>query len=72
MSDSDHQTRINQLEILYSEQEYTIEALNSVVTKQAQDIEYLNIQLDLLKHQIKEMKKQLPQNNIIDEKPPHY
>ena len=66
------QTRIDKLEILFSEQEYTVESLNSVVTRQAQEIDQLTDSIDLLKFQIKEFKKQLPDSAIVDEKPPHY
>ncbi len=72
MNDTDHNARINRLEIMLSEQEYTIESLNSVITRQTRDILELNQQLDLLRLQLQEFKKQLPQTTIIDEKPPHY
>ena len=72
MNDTDHNARINRLEIMLSEQEYTIESLNSVITRQTRDILELNQQLDLLRLQLKEFKKQLPQTTVIDEKPPHY
>ncbi len=64
--------RIDKLEILFSEQEYTVESLNSVVTSQAQQIDQLNDTIELLRHQIKEFKKQIPESAIVDEKPPHY
>ncbi|MCK4708707.1 MAG: SlyX family protein [Gammaproteobacteria bacterium] len=66
------QTRIDKLEILFSEQEYTVESLNTVVTRQAQEIDKLSDTVDLLKHQIQEFKKQIPESAIVDEKPPHY
>ena len=65
-------TRLCQLEILFSEQEYTIETLNSVVTRQARDIEVLSTQVELLKLQIKDIKTSMPENDTLDEKPPHY
>ncbi len=64
--------RIDKLEILFSEQEYTVESLNSVVTRQAKEIDQLTVMTELLKHQIKEFKKQIPESAIVDEKPPHY
>jgi len=64
--------RLNKLEILFSEQEYTVESLNAVVTRQAQDIDKLHLKINLLKHQIKEFKKNTPETAIVDEKPPHY
>lgn len=65
-------TRIDKLEILFSEQEYTVESLNTVVTRQAQEIGLLTDTVELLKHQVKEFKKQIPESAIVDEKPPHY
>ncbi len=66
------ETRIEKLEILFSEQEYTVESLNAVVTRQAQEIDQLTDTIELLKHQIQEFKKQIPETAIVDEKPPHY
>lgn len=65
-------TRIDKLEILFSEQEYTVESLNTVVTRQAQEIDQLSDTIDLLKQQIQEFKKQFPEPTVVDEKPPHY
>jgi len=72
MTTDNHDKRITQLEVLFSEQEYTIETLNSIVTRQTLNIESLNAQLDLLKYQVKELKLQMPGTSIVDEKPPHY
>lgn len=70
-------SRINNLEILFSEQEYTVESLNKVVIRQALEIEQLTIKTELLKHQLQEFKKQMPDEDaangaITDERPPHY
>lgn len=65
-------TRLQKLEILFSEQEYTIETLNTIVTNQHKDIQQLTAQIELIKHQLNEQKKQHPDTSIIDEKPPHY
>ncbi len=65
--------RIDKLEILFSEQEFTVEALNAVITRQSQQIDTLEDKIDLLKQQLKELKKQIPETAaIVDEKPPHY
>ncbi len=72
MNTNDSTSRITRLEMLFAEQEYTIETLNSLVTQQTQHIDLLNSQLEFLKHQIKELKLQIPETTIIDEKPPHY
>jgi SlyX protein len=73
MTTTDLDTRICKLEMMSSEQEYTIEALNSVITRQDRDIGLLQQQLELLKLQLREMKKMEPENEVpSDEKPPHY
>ncbi len=72
MTQADEASRIDRLEILFSEQENTIETLNSVITQQAKDIDYFNLQIELLKQQINDLKKQMPQMPVVDEKPPHY
>ena len=65
-------TRIDKLEFLFSEQEHTVESLNNVVIRQAQEIDLLTDNIELLKHQINEFKKQIPEMAVVDEKPPHY
>jgi len=72
MNTDELHARLNKLEILFSEQEYTVESLNAVVTRQAQDIDKLHVKINLLKHQIKEFKKNIPETAILDERPPHY
>lgn len=72
MTADDHGSRISQLEILFTQQEYTIETLNTVITQQTLDIDQLTQQIDLLKHQLRELKQQLPEVTVVNEKPPHY
>ncbi len=73
MTTVDHNTRISNLEILFSEQEHTIETLNTVITRQDREISILLQQVDLLKAQIREIKKMIPEGETtLDEKPPHY
>lgn len=73
MTTADHSNRISKLEILFSEQEYTIETLNTVITRQNRDIDWLQQQVELLQIQLREMKKMEPENQQpVDEKPPHY
>ncbi len=64
--------RIDRLEMLLSEHEYTVETLNTIVTEQSHEIGLLSKQVDVLKDQIKELKTHLPQQQAGDEKPPHY
>jgi len=72
MNQENQSARIDRLEMLLSEHEYTVETLNTIVSEQTQQIGRLNAHLDLLKHQIKELKSHLPQSTPVDEKPPHY
>lgn len=73
MTTTDHNARISKLEIMFSEQEYTIETLNTVITRQDRDIGLLQQQLELLKLQLREMKKMVPDGEAPgNEKPPHY
>lgn len=73
MTTTDHSSRISKLEMMFSEQEYTIDALNSVITRQDKDIALLQQQIELLKQQLREVKKMVPESEAPgDEKPPHY
>lgn len=64
--------RIDKLEMLFAEQEYGVESLNQVVTRQAQDIDALGQSIDHLKKQIEDLKQMAPDNAVWEEKPPHY
>jgi len=64
--------RINRLEMLFSEQEYTIETLNDIVTRQADDIVRLSARLEQLNQHFKDLREQLPDAASAFEKPPHY
>jgi SlyX protein len=73
MTTTDHNDRISKLEIIFSEQEYTIETLNEVITRQDKDIALLQQQLKSFKLQLAEIKKMIPEGEAAaDEKPPHY
>ena len=72
MMEEDISTHITRLEMLYSEQEYTIQALNQITTRQDQEISQLKSDLQLLKRQLLDLKSDLPQQSSNDEKPPHY
>lgn len=64
--------QITRLEMLYSEQEYTIQALNQITSRQEQEISQLRSDINLLKRQCHDMKTNLPQQLVGDEIPPHY
>ena len=77
MSDSpanaDLQSRLERLETLYSEQDYTIEALNDSVAQQDRELASLALQLERLNDQLKALRSEASGN--IDpgfEPPPHY
>jgi len=70
--EQDISTHITRLEMLYSEQEYTIQALNRIATRQDQEISKLRSDLELLKQQYRDLKTDLPRPPSGEEKPPHY
>ena len=67
------QSRLDQLEILYSEQDYMIQSLNDLVAQQDREISRLNLSLERLSQQLLALRSELADN--IDsgpEQPPHY
>ena len=65
--------KLSRLEMLYTEQDYTIQTLNNMVAQQDQDISRLNISIEQLKVQLQSLKAD--GSSDIDpgfEKPPHY
>ncbi len=72
MPDSEQTARLERLEILVSEQEYTIETLNRIVTAQTKDIDRLECTIEQLRQQVSDLRKRLPEPRPVDEKPPHY
>ena len=67
------QARLEKLEVLYSEQDHTIQTLNDLVTQQNQEISRLQSQLELIGEQLQSLKTEAP--GEIDsgfEVPPHY
>jgi len=65
--------KLSRLEMLYTEQDYTIQTLNNMVAQQDQDISRLNISIEQLKAQLQSLKSD--DSGDIDtgfEKPPHY
>ncbi len=68
MADEKTESRLTELEIKISFQDSTIEALNSVVSTQQN-------QIDLLRREIAELKAQLTSADQVEKervKPPHY
>jgi len=67
------QSRLDVLEILYSEQDYTIQTLNSLVAEQDRQIALLNRSLEELRQQLQALRSEL--GGDIEpgfEIPPHY
>ena len=64
--------RLTRLEMLFSEQEHTIQSLNDIVTQQTRQINRLGSDLEVLKQQYQELKSELPGEFSEIEKPPHY
>jgi uncharacterized coiled-coil protein SlyX len=64
--------RLTRLEMLFSEQEHTIQSLNDIVVQQTRQISKLSSDLQALKQQYQELKSELPGEFSDIEKPPHY
>ena len=66
-------TRLQQLEMLYSEQEFTIQSLSDTVARQDREIARLRRDLELLENRIQSLQNE-PDGGIdpASEKPPHY
>ena len=67
------EAKLSRLEMLYTEQDYTIQTLNNMVAQQDQVISRLNIDIEQIKTQLQALKAD--GSSDIDpgfEKPPHY
>ena len=65
--------QLDRLEILYTEQDYTIQALNNMVAQQQQEISRLSSHIERLEAQLQSLKSDLPGDvDPAFEKPPHY
>jgi SlyX protein len=72
MTDIETTERLTRLEMLFSEQEHTIQSLNDIVVQQTRQISKLSSDLQALKQQYQELKSELPGEFSDNEKPPHY
>lgn len=71
--EASHQARLEQLEVLYSEQEHTVQSLNATVSRQERDIIRLARSLERLGEQLQSISKGLGDDISPEfEKPPHY
>lgn len=68
-----HRTRLEQLEVLYSEQEYLVQTLNAAVARQEQEIIRLSRSVEQISAQLQSLRDGLGDEiDSADEKPPHY
>ena len=67
------EARLERLETLFAEQDYTIQQLNDMVARQDQEILRLHLGLDQLKQQLQALRTDLSGDiDPVVEKPPHY
>jgi len=67
------QSRLDSLELFYSEQDHTVQTLNDIVAQQGQDITRLNLQLEQIRAQLESLKSEsTTEINSGFEIPPHY
>ncbi len=67
------QARLEHLEALYSEQEYTGQALNDTVAQQEREIARLTLSIERLRDQLIALKTDVASDIGAEiEKPPHY
>ena len=67
------ESKLDRLEMLFSEQDYTIQALNDMVAQQDLEISQLNVSLEMLKDQLQALRTELSSDiDPVAEKPPHY
>ena len=67
------QPRLDRLEVLYSEQDYIIQALNDTISQQDRELTRLNVNLEQLRMQMQSLRSELsPDINSGSEQPPHY
>ena len=67
------QSRLERLEVLYSEQDYTIQTLNTTISQQDREIVTLTLALERLRLQLQSLRSEAAAD--IDpgfEQPPHY
>ena len=67
------QSRLDKLEILYSEQDYTIQTLNKLVAQQDREVARLTHNLEQLQQQLQTLRSELSgDTDSADQPPPHY
>lgn len=67
------QTRLDQLEVLYSEQDYLVQTLNATVAQQEQEILRLARSIERISAQLQSIKNSLGDEiDPLVDRPPHY
>jgi len=69
------QSRLDSLELLYSEQDHMVQTLNDIVAQQGQEISRLNLQLEQITNQLQSLKSESATDagsGSEFEVPPHY
>jgi uncharacterized coiled-coil protein SlyX len=67
------QSRLDQLEVLYSEQDYTIQTLNELVAQQDREMARMTLSLEQLQQQLQALRGELSGDiDSGDQQPPHY
>ena len=67
------QSRLDSLELLYSEQDHMVQTLNDIVAQQGQEISRLNLQLEQIRAQLESLKSESAgETSSGFEIPPHY
>jgi len=67
------QSRLERLEVLYSEQDYTIQALNNTIGQQDREIVALTLAVEQLRLQIQSLRSEAEAETSSGfEQPPHY
>jgi uncharacterized coiled-coil protein SlyX len=66
------QSRLERLEVLYSEQDYTIQTLNTTISQQDREIAALTLALERLRLQIQSLRSEAGDIDPGFEQPPHY
>ncbi|MCG6889833.1 MAG: SlyX family protein [Gammaproteobacteria bacterium] len=66
------QSRLDRLEMLYSELDHTIQVLNNTISLQDREITRLNLNLEQFRLQIKSLQEHSTEIESTFEQPPHY
>jgi uncharacterized coiled-coil protein SlyX len=64
--------QLTRLEMLFSEQEHTIQSLSDIVAQQSRQISNLSSDLKTINQHYQDLKSELPGQFGEIEKPPHY